>query len=117
MAWEKRHKKQLYFYKSVRVGRRVKKVYCGSGASGRAAEKAEAARRARRDAEARAWGEFKARLEALQTLGNRFREGCELLRDAVLLLAGFHRPNRQPWRKWDAAWRDSHYLAPADRRH
>ena len=45
MGWEKRGGKLVY-YRKVRCGARVRSIYCGAGARGEAAARADAARRA-----------------------------------------------------------------------
>jgi hypothetical protein len=46
MGWERRGKKgRLVYYRKVRVGGKVKSVYCGSGERGRAAEREDLERR------------------------------------------------------------------------
>jgi hypothetical protein len=103
MAWEARHAgRQRYFYKSLRIGKRVKKVYFGRGAAGQVAAEAEVARRQKQRAEALAWIAKRTKLESLFALQNSFVEVCELLAVATLLVAGFHRVKRSHWRPWHA---------------
>jgi hypothetical protein len=102
MGWEK-HRARAYYYRSVRAGNQVRKVYCGGGDAGRAAAEADAARRRQRQADALAWLDERSRLESAAATAKFYEQMCELLTQAVLLAAGFHRLKRSPWRAWDAA--------------
>lgn len=102
MAWETRAK-QKYYYRASRVGGKVKKVYCGGGAAGLAGAEADTTRRMKHQADALAWLVEKTRLEAITAFGRSYTEACELLADAALLCAGFHRAKRSPWRAWNGA--------------
>jgi hypothetical protein len=102
MAWEKRGKR-LFYYRSVRVGSRVKKLYRGSGIVGQAAATADAARRQRRQADALAWREKQARLESVARVGRAYRAAGAVVMEAVLLAGGLHRVQRSPWRPWYGA--------------
>jgi hypothetical protein len=104
VAWQTRYKKSFY-YRTVRVGGRAKKVYVGGGLVGRAAAEEDARRRAERQASQAARAGQRATLEHAQRLARRFQRECELLAEAALLTSGFHRPSRHPWRKWHAATR------------
>jgi hypothetical protein len=104
MGWEKRGGTKFY-YRGVRVHGRVTKVYCGGGALGRAAAELDARRRDERQAQLAALAAERVRLEEVQALSGRLDAKCGLLTDAVLLVTGFHRPNRVGWRKWHAARR------------
>ena len=104
MAWEK-HDQRAYYYRSIRVGGRVKKVYCGAGVVGRSAAEADARRRIEEQARRSALLAEKQRLKELESLAGQLGEQCELLAEAALLAAGYHRPFRQPWRRSHAARR------------
>jgi hypothetical protein len=104
MAWEKRGKARFY-YRSARAGGRVKKVYCGGGNLGRVAAEVDARRREERQARLAALAAERGRLEEVLALLRRLDGECRLLTEAVLLVNGFHRPNRVAWRKWDEARR------------
>jgi hypothetical protein len=101
MAWEKRAARR-YYYRSVRRDGRVTKIYYGSGSAGQAAAEEDDARHARHRAETAAWLADQVRLEPLIALARQMQAVAQLLADAVLLAAGFHRAkNRQPWRPWE----------------
>jgi hypothetical protein len=102
MAWEK-HGEKRYYYRSTRVNGRVVKVYCGPGTVGRLAAEVDTRCQEERRAEHEARLAERIRLQALAAMTVQFRDLCQVLADAVLLTAGFHRPNRQPWRKSHAA--------------
>jgi hypothetical protein len=104
MGWEKRGKARFY-YRGVRVAGRVKKVYCGGGALGRIAAELDARRREERQARLDALAVERVRVDEVQALSRRLDMECGLLTEAVLLVSGFHRPNRVGWRRWHAARR------------
>jgi hypothetical protein len=99
VAWEKRGTRK-YFYRSVRTGGRVRKLYYGAGLVGELAASVDALRRAERRAVEQALREERTRLDAAAALTRDLSRGCELLAAATLLTAGFHRPCRHDWRVW-----------------
>src|SRR5262245_7519073 len=101
MGWE-RHGKRTYYYRSLRSGTKVTKVYCGGGAVGRAAAEADAVRRQRCRAAVLAWLDERSRWQSVAAVGRLYEEACELLVEAALLASGFHRAKRSPWRPWNA---------------
>ena len=103
MAWEKRENGKRYYYRSVRDGRKVRRVYCGTGLVGQLMSDIDDHCRAQRVAHNRTRQEQEARIEAVVALGQQLQAECVLLGEAVLLSFGFHRPNRVPWRRWNAA--------------
>jgi hypothetical protein len=110
MAWE-RHGGRSYYYRSVRRDGKVVKAYYGTGPVGRLAAEVDALRRAEQRAEAAARQARRDRLDAALTLTRDLGGGCEVLAAATLLVAGFPRPSRHPWR----IWRDGRRaLAPTD---
>src|SRR5262245_17439533 len=115
MAWETRNEWR-YYYHSRRVAGEVKKIYCGCGVLGQVAAELDARRRADRQARLAALTIEQERLEEVQALCRRLDEQCALLTEAVLLVSGFHRPNRVGWRKWHAARRAVQQRAGASRR-
>ncbi len=99
MAWEKRCKK-MYFYRSVRCKGKVRKVYYGTGPTGKLAAETDALRRAEQRAGKMELSAGTERLQPALNLARRFEETCALLASANLLAAGFHRPYRHSWRTW-----------------
>src|SRR5262245_39216020 len=104
MGWE-RHGKRTYYYRSVRVAGRPAKIYCGGCALGRVAAELDSRRRVARQARRTALAAERVRLGEVQALARRLDAACRFFTEAVLLVNGFHRPNRVPWRKWHAARR------------
>jgi hypothetical protein len=89
----------------------VKKLYYGAGAAGQLAAAVDTLRRAEQRAEADARKAHRDCLNAAMTLTRDLSGGCDLLAAATLLVAGYHRPSRHPWR----IWRDGRRaLAPTD---
>ncbi|HEX5273202.1 MAG TPA: hypothetical protein VFW33_22050 [Gemmataceae bacterium] len=98
MAWESRGGRR-YYYRSVRVGRAVRRVYAGTGEVGRQAaaeddrrRQARIAREETRREEAEYWDEVEAQLE-------EFVQFTEALARAALLAAGYFRHARGHWRR------------------
>ena len=102
MGWDrkKRGPGTGYFYRSVRVGDRVKKVYLGRGAAGHeAAAELDLRRRGRREAMALLRADREGVEEADQ-LAAELRAWAEALLAAWLVLSGHHQ-HRGQWRKSD----------------
>lgn len=97
MGWEKRGKSKCY-YRSVRRGRRVRKVYCGGGLAGRAAANADVQQREQLRAAGRSLQAEVDRWDEMMLYTKRMLRMCELIATASLLLAGYHRPSRHRWR-------------------
>ena len=98
MPWEQRGQKLVY-YRARKVAGRVIREYCGSGERAEAAAREDAGRRAAREAEAQAWREERAGLEAVDDKVVELAEKAEALARAGLLLAGYRRHARGQWRK------------------
>ena len=94
MSWERR-RQQLYYYRARREGGRVIKEYVGSGPAAVAAAKQDLARRAERAAEQERRQLDTILREQIAGVGDE----ADALVSAALLAAGFHRPQRKPWRK------------------
>jgi hypothetical protein len=97
MGWERRRNGHAYYYRSVRCGTKVKKVYIGAGEKGRqAADADQVARDARRLLErlrkeqSRPVDELAAHLDEFGTLVDRLVE-------SRLVCAGWKQHQRQ-WR-------------------
>ena len=88
-----------YGYRSVRQGSRVRKVYLGSGAFAKFAGRLGRLRDFEEGKTKRRWKRSKERIEVACGEFDELDAGCELLRDAALLVAGFYRSERHPWRK------------------
>lgn len=98
MAWETRGNSQ-YFYKSERVGGRVRKRYIGPGEMAAIIDSMNEEKRARREAER---AKFRSCVEDLTRL-ERMLEPLEAFAreviEGVFTATGYHRIKRGPWRK------------------
>jgi len=94
MGWENRPG-GLYYYSKQRIGGRVVSFYVGNGAAARLAERHQEAKRCRRER----LQAGKARLSAIDSDFKALCEQAGILAVQALEAAGFHRPNRGPWRK------------------
>ena len=92
MAWETRQRGGSYYRRYRRAAGRVIREYVGTGeGANHIAAEDEARRR-----------QVESDLDAARALAEdiqRLSELAELLAHAALLAAGYHRPNRGPWRK------------------
>jgi hypothetical protein len=104
MAWERRGKKQFY-YRSIRSGGKTKKVYCGSGALGRAAAELDERRREENQGLVAVHQATRMQVKGVEGQSRHLTARCQLLAEAVLLVSGFHRHKRMAWRRWHAARR------------
>ena len=90
MALERRNG-NLYCYRSVRDGEKVRKVYWGSGEMARIAHEREIMNRAARQHERRESAKELEGLEALAAPFVELSETAEILLRAYLIDAGYHR--------------------------
>lgn len=100
MAWERRAggPGTGYFYKSVRVGDRIKKIYLGRGQAGHeAALEVERRRQARREAK-ELLRAAKENADEADRLAAELRGWADALLRAWLVLSGHHK-RRGEWRK------------------
>ena len=97
MALEKRDG-NLYYYRSVRDGEKVRKVYWGSGELARIAHEREIMNRAAREHERREACKELERLEALAAPVLELCEAAEILAHAHLIASGYRRYQGH-WRK------------------
>jgi hypothetical protein len=97
--WEKRERGGLYYTRSRKVNGRVIREYVGGGLLGHLAARMDTEERRRREQEAAAWKEERVRIEALMAPVEELDKATEILTQAVLLAAGYHRHNRGGWRK------------------
>jgi hypothetical protein len=96
MGWEPRPGGR-YYYRGVRTGGRVRKLYLGRGDLAAEAESRDAERRHHREHEhAAVWADL-ARLEPLVTFMTELDRTCRRMIEASLLAANFHQCNRT-WR-------------------
>lgn len=99
MAWERRGKSGAYYYRSVRRDGRVTKRYLGKSTAAHQAAEEAAAARASRNLGARRIVCEQAKTAAALQLAEQAETWSASLLEAVLLGAGFWRPNYGPWRK------------------
>ena len=97
MALERRNG-NLYYYRSVRDGDKVRKVYLGSGELARIAHEREVMNRTARQHERRESAKELERLEALAAPVLELCEVAEILTHAHLIASG-HRRYQGHWRK------------------
>ena len=90
MALERRNG-NLYYYRSVRDGKKVRKVYWGSGELARIAHEREIMNRAARQHEQQESAKELERLEALAAPVLELSEAAEILARAHLIDAGYRR--------------------------
>jgi hypothetical protein len=98
MGWERRQRGGRYFYRSVRVNGRPRKLYLGAGPAARAYARQEAERRARRRSERAALHAEQARTAPADLAFQGARTLVDLLVRASLVLSGFHLHHRE-WRR------------------
>jgi hypothetical protein len=98
MAWEKRHK-STYYYRSLRVGKKVRRDYMGSGPEAQLSADLDIQRRERRLVERVGWTDFVARVREADAALENLSRHCRLLMAVVLLAQGFHSHNSE-WRKY-----------------
>lgn len=97
MAWEKRNKAR-YFYRSRRVGPKVKRDYFGSGPIAEMSAELDAQRRSEQEAQRSAWADLLARIKEADATLNDLNRHCQHLAWAVLLVHGV-RYHRGEWRR------------------
>lgn len=100
MAWEARGKRRFY-YRKVRSradGQSVRSVYLGRDSVGEAAAALDDVRRSRREDDRRALQAALDRIAEAEALCGATAELTELVADAALLAAGFHK-RRHQWRR------------------
>src|SRR5262245_27649763 len=98
MAWELRHGRKRYFYKTVRVGGAVKKIYLGVGPAAQEQARLDGEKRRRRQVEQAALSGERARVAEADQLTEELRGLASILVEADLLGAGLRR-HRGEWRR------------------
>ena len=97
MGWEER-RGRLYYYRSVREGKRVRKEYVGGGALGQLAAQIDELERLQRKEEEASCNEERERLQRSAGFLQELEEATEILTRAELLVAGFHK-RKGEWRR------------------
>jgi hypothetical protein len=83
--------RRLYYYRSVRDGEKVRKVYVGAGEIARISHEGDVLTRTGREADRK---REKAELERLENLGapvEELSEAAEILSRAYLIASGYHK--------------------------
>ena len=104
MGWEER-RGRLYYYRSVREGKRVRKEYIGGGALGRLLVQIDELKRLQRKEEEASWREEWERLQRSAGFLQDLEEASQILIRAQLLVAGFHK-RKGEWRRRRESTRD-----------
>ena len=97
MGWEER-RGRLYYYRSVREGKRVRKEYRGGGALGQLLAQLDELKRLQRKEEEASWREEWDRLQRSAEFLRELEEAAEILSQAQLLADGFHK-HKGEWRR------------------
>ncbi len=97
MGWEDRGSCGPYYYRSVREGDRVRKVYQGGRVVGKLAAQLDEMRRQQREEEAARWREDRERLEQSTAFLRELEEAAEVLARAILVARGY-RKHKGEWR-------------------
>jgi hypothetical protein len=98
MAWERRGS-QTYYYRSVRRNGRVTKDYLGTGPLAALYAAADAERQAQYQAEAAAWRQEQAALDALDQQIDAWWDMSTVLLKMTLYAEGYYQHDRGAWRK------------------
>ena len=93
-----RRDRRLYYYRSIRDGEKVRKVYVGSGELARSAHEGDILRRTGQQAERERQKAELEHLEALAAPVLELSEAAEILVRAHLIAAGCHR-HKGEWRR------------------
>src|SRR5262245_41125062 len=91
--------KGRYYLQSVRIGRRVTSVYCGSGPAALANAALAAERRAGREQAGREAEAAEAEQRRIADAEEGRSEGARRLVEANLIAVGCHRGHRDIWRR------------------
>jgi hypothetical protein len=97
MGW-KRINGREYYYKSERVGGRVRSTYFGSGELATAVAALEAEAREGREAERRERRAARDQADAEERAVSAWFDGIQAVTDAALRAAGYHK-HRGQWRR------------------
>src|SRR5215211_3123271 len=97
MGWEER-RGRLYYYRSVREGKRVRKKYVGGEALGQLVAQIDELERLQRKEEEAFFKEERERLQRSAAFLQELEEAAEVLTRAYLLASGCHQYKSQ-WRK------------------
>jgi hypothetical protein len=98
MAWENRHQRKRYYYRGVRRGERVVKLYCGNGPRGAEAAQIDLLRRLRAQERKEAFIDFVNEAVAIESLLKTLAQVVDAWLHAELVADGweFH---KSQWRR------------------
>ena len=99
MAWETRGGHGRYYTRSVRRDGAVEREYVGTGRAAEAVAAVDRERRAAQAAQREATRAALQRLAEADALVDALCAAAETAARAHLLLAGYHRHDRGPWRR------------------
>jgi hypothetical protein len=97
MAWKTINGRR-YYYKSERVGGRVKSTYFGAGESGSLMAEMVALERLERAADREEFREQREEFMAEEAAVSEWFDGVQSVADAAMIAAGFHQHKGQ-WRR------------------
>jgi hypothetical protein len=97
MAWKTINGRR-YYYKSERVGGRVKSTYFGTGEGGSLMAEMVALERLERAADREKLREQREEFMAEETADSEWFDGVQAVADAAMIAAGFHKHKGQ-WRR------------------
>jgi hypothetical protein len=98
VGWESRERGVIsYYYRSIREGDRVRKLYVGGGVLGRLGSQQDETERLQREEEAARRREEREDFERSAGFLRELEEAAEVLTRAVLLASGCHK-RRGEWR-------------------
>lgn len=96
MGWEQR-KTGRFYYRSLRIGDRVRKMYYGRGEAARFAAELDAESRERRASRAAILGAEEAAIAPAESAAAAFERVLALLNEASLMSEGYHRHSHGQW--------------------
>jgi hypothetical protein len=98
MAWEQRGK-QTYYYRSARVDGRPCRLYFGGGEAAQLVARSDEERRTERQRTAQSDADYQRKFLLAHMAIGEVANALNLLTSATLLVAGYYRHDRGPWRK------------------
>jgi len=104
---------QRYYYRSLRRGRLVRRVYIGAGPVGELAAAEDRLRRAQRELQSQALRAARARLARADAQLNAYIRLTDSLARAALMNAGYFRHARGHWRRKRTMTNDHPHSGPA----
>ena len=115
MAWEKRGDSRRYYYKSVRHGDKVRKVYCGKGSAAEIAAQTAEIKRAARTRRTEAWRRVRASYEDAANVVEQLNHETDCIVKAVLIAAGLREYRGEYRRRASRKHEEPHMEASAMR--